>query len=160
MSDWVLGQINVGTARYDLDDPRMDGFMSRLDAVNAIAEKSPGFVWRLQSGQGNATDIVLRPDEPRFIVNMSVWRDFESFEAYVFSEPHLSIMKDRRSWFEKHDGSPYACMWWQPADAPMPTGEEGLERLALLAEKGPTPAAFPFKKRFAAPRRGTIQSEE
>ncbi len=147
---WVLGQINVGTALYDLDDERMHGFMSRLDAVNASADSAPGFVWRLKSEEGNATDIVLRPEEPRFIINMSVWQDFESFENWVFAEPHLSVMKDRRKWFERHKDA-YTCMWWQPADLPMPTAEEGLERLQLLTEKGPSPAAFPFKNRFARP---------
>ena len=77
-----LVELNIGRFRYPTTDPRMAEFMNNLDRVNAIAERSDGFVWRLMDDSGNATDI--RPfDDPDMAVNMSVWRDAESLERYV-----------------------------------------------------------------------------
>ncbi len=151
MTQWQLAQINVATALHDIDGPEMAGFTGRLDEINAIADAAPGFVWRLQSGEGNATDILLFPDNPRFIVNMSVWRDFESFSDFVFRSGHLELMQARHRWFQV-SREPTHAMWWIPAGSAMPTPVEGWERLLLLREQGPTPAAFPLKRRYDPPR--------
>lgn len=65
-----IAQLNVGHIRYTTDDPRMAEFMNALDAVNALAERSPGFVWRLKDDTNNATGILVS-DDPTFLVNMS-----------------------------------------------------------------------------------------
>jgi hypothetical protein len=142
-----VAQMNVGTALYDLDDERMAGFMNNLDRVNALAEATPGFVWRLQSEQGNATDIKTTED-PRFIVNMSVWATVEALFDYVYRSDHRSIMVGRRQWFAKPEG-PYMVLWWIE-EGTRPTAAEGLARLEHLARHGPTPYAFTFKTLFPA----------
>jgi len=142
---WQIAQMNVGMARFDLDDPRMAGFMGKLDEINALAEASPGFVWRLQTEAGNATDIKVT-DNPRYIVNMSIWRDVEALSDFAYRSAHAPIMARRRDWFEPHAGA-YQVLWWVPAGH-TPSTEEGLARLAELEASGPTPKAFNFKHRF------------
>jgi hypothetical protein len=148
-----IAQMNVGTALYDLDDERMAAFVDNLDRVNALADAAPGFVWRLQTEGGNATDI--KPtDDPRFIVNMSVWETVEALFDYVYRSDHRAVMVQRRQWFRKPDG-PYHVLWWVEAGVP-PSVEDGLARLDHLMRHGPTPYAFTFKTVFpagsAAPR--------
>lgn len=158
MSDWLLAQINVAEALHDLDAPEMLGFVGRLDQINAIADGWPGFVWRFKGeDDAGATNFVLFPDNPRLIVNMSVWRDYDSFSDFVFKSGHLKVMQRRRAWF-KTIREATTAMWWIPDGAPMPTPREGWERLQLLREKGPTPAAFPLKHRFAPPSEAPVVS--
>lgn len=147
-ANWHLAQINVGTIKYPADDPRMDGFMNRLDEINGLADQSPGFVWRLQSESGNATDIDVG-GEPLFLANMSVWESVEALFDYVYKTMHREVMIQRRNWFEKPDGL-YQALWWIPAGH-IPSPEEGLSRIELLKAQGPTQAAFNFKTRFPAP---------
>jgi hypothetical protein len=140
--------MNVGTARYPLDDPRIAEFMNALDRVNALADAAPGFVWRLQTVDGNATDIKLS-DNPLFIVNMSVWESVEALFDFVYRTSHRDVMAKRRNWFERPEG-PYLVLWWIPAGT-IPTPEEGLERLRWLDRNGPSPHAFDFRGKFAPP---------
>ena len=148
MSKWHLAQINVGTIKYPPEDPRMNGFMHRLDEINALADASPGFVWRLQSDSGNATDIDVGGD-PLFLANMSVWESVESLFEYVYKSVHREVMSQRRNWFER-PADLYQVLWWIPAGH-IPTPEEGLQRIEMLRERGPGPDAFTFKERFPPP---------
>ncbi len=143
-----LAQINVGRARGPADSPEMADFYANLDRINRLAEESPGFVWRLQSDSGNATDIILTED-PLFIINMSVWESVESLKAYVLQSEHRLFLKRRKEWFQKYEGA-YAALWWVPAGY-FPTPEEGLARLAELERKGPGQGAFNFATLFDAP---------
>jgi hypothetical protein len=147
-SSWHLAQINVGTIKYPADDERMSGFMSRLDEINALADESPGFVWRMQSDSGNATDIDVGGG-PFFIANMSVWTSIESLFEFVYRTDHRDIMIRRRDWFER-PSSVYQALWWVPAGH-KPTAQEGLKRIARLEEQGPTPEAFNFQTHFPPP---------
>ncbi|MBT4687585.1 MAG: DUF3291 domain-containing protein [Rhodospirillaceae bacterium] len=140
-----LAQLNVGTARYDLDDPRMAGFMDRLDEINALADAAPGFVWRLQSDAGNATDIKTT-DDPLFILNLSVWQSIKELGDFAYGSAHQPIMAQRRQWFEPPIEA-YLTLWWIPAGT-VPTPEEALVRLAHLNQHGPTAQAFTFKTTF------------
>ena len=148
MARYHLAQLNVGRAVAALDDPRLHGFMSRLDEVNALAEASHGFVWRLKSDAGNATDIKVS-DDPLFIINLSVWETPDDLYAFTYRSNHKTVFASRYDWFERASG-PNMVMWWQPAGT-VPTPAEALERLARLAEQGPTPEAFTFKSRFDPP---------
>jgi len=150
MTDWYLAELNVATAVDDMESATMKGFVDRLDEINALAEEASGFVWRLKTETGNATDISLFPDQPRLIVNLSVWENFEALSDYVFKTAHLELLQNRHAWFEVSREATFV-MWWIPADGPMPTAEQAWERLELLRKMGPTPAAFPLKRRFAAP---------
>jgi len=147
MQRFHLAQINVARALAPLDDPKLAGFVARLDAINALADTSPGFVWRLQSDSGNATDIQVSED-PQFIVNMSVWQDLDALFAYVYRSDHLQVMAQRRQWFEKPAGA-FMALWWLPAGT-LPSVENGLARIELLERSGPTPQAFTFKQPFDA----------
>ena len=148
MQDWHLAQANIARAVAPMDDPAMADFMAQLDAINALADRSPGFVWRLQSGSGNATDIAVT-DDPLVILNMSVWESVDALFDYVYRTAHTPVMARRREWFEK-PSKPHLVLWWVEAGH-RPSVEEALTRLEMLAERGPTPDAFTFKQRFPAP---------
>lgn len=143
-----LAQINIARARAPMDDAMMQGFVDRLDEINALADTSRGFVWRLQTEEGNAT--YLRPfDDERILVNMSVWESLEALKEYVYKTAHAELLRDRRSWFDKFDGAMLA-LWWVEAGH-IPTIDEAKERLARLETHGPTPFAFTFRSVPATP---------
>lgn len=141
-----LAQLNVARLRVPLDHPAMVPFMTSLLEVNAAADAAPGFVWRLATDAGDATD--LRPWGDDMIVNMSVWTDVEALRAYVFGPMHVEIMRQRRAFFTPLE-SAYAVLWWVP-QGHIPTLDEAKERLDLLDAEGPTPRAFTFRTPFPA----------
>jgi Domain of unknown function (DUF3291) len=145
---WQLAQINVGRLIAPPDDPRVTPFFDALDRVNALADRSQGFVWRLQTESGNATDIKTT-DDPLFILNMSVWDDADALFQFVYRSAHTPEMARRREYFGRFDGA-YQALWWVPAGH-VPTTDEGLSRLWRLDRYGPTAQAFTFKARFPAP---------
>jgi hypothetical protein len=145
-----LAQVNIGTIRAPLDDPSMEGFTSALDRINAVADESPGFVWRLSTPEGDATSI--RPfEDDCTLVNMSVWESFEALHRYVYEGPHLKLLRERREWFLPYEG-PMLALWWIPAGH-IPTVEEAKAKLLELGQNGPTASAFTFRTPFAAPER-------
>jgi hypothetical protein len=147
-SAWHLAQINIGRLVAPQGDPRVQPFFDALDRINAIADGSPGFVWRLQDESGNAMGISYSPD-PLLAVNMSVWRDAEALFDFVYRSAHTPVMARRRDYFQRFEGA-YQALWWIPAGS-VPTVSEGLSRLWLLDRFGPCPQAFTFKARFPAP---------
>lgn len=141
-----LAQVNIGKLLAPIDDPLIADFVAQLDAVNALADASPGFVWRLKDESGNATAIPAF-DDPRMIINMSVWESLEALRAYVYRSDHAKVLARRRDWFEKPDG-PHMALWWIPAGT-LPSVDDGKRRLRLLVERGPSVEAFTFRDRFA-----------
>ena len=138
-----LAQINVGRLLYPIDDPRIADFVNNLDAVNALAEESPGFVWRLKDeGSNNATSISAYED-PTILVNMSVWQTPEALYEFVYRTMHRRFVQRRKEWFQLF-GAQYMALWWVE-EAHAPTVNEGQRRLAHLERFGPTPYAFSFK---------------
>jgi Domain of unknown function (DUF3291) len=146
--DWHLAQVNVGIPRGPMDSATMAGFVARLDAVNALADGAPGFVWRLQDEGGNATAISVF-DDPGLIVNMSVWESVEALWDFVYDGRHLEVMRRRREWFTRM-AEAFMCLWWVPAGE-IPTVGDAEDRLTRLRAEGPTPYAFTFKQRFEPP---------
>jgi len=145
MTRYHIAQVNIGRIKAALEDPVMSGFVARLDEINALADRSPGFVWRLQSTGGNAT--YLRPyDDDRILINMSVWQTVESLRDYVYRTAHAELLRHRQEWFEKFAGA-YAALWWVPAGH-IPSVDEAKKRLAHLDRHGPTQFAFTFKTVF------------
>jgi hypothetical protein len=134
-----LAQLNIGRFRYPTDDPRMSDFMNNLDLINALAERSQGFVWRLKDGGGNATSFRPFPD-PQMAVNLSVWESVEALERYVYQSVHKRFYGRREEWFDKM-ATPHFVMWWIPAGH-VPTLDEAKERLEYLATHGPSDRAF------------------
>jgi hypothetical protein len=145
-----LAQVNIARMRGPLDSPVMADFSARIDEINTVADRSPGFVWRLQDGAGNAT--YLRPyDDDRILFNLSVWETLEALRAFVYRSAHAELFRGRNAWFEGL-GRPGVALWWVPAGE-RPSVEEAKRRLALIEREGPTPAAFTFKAAFP-PRQG------
>jgi hypothetical protein len=143
-----LAQANVARMRAPLQDPIMEGFRSQLERINAVADASPGFVWRLQTEDGDATAIRAFDDD-RIIFNMSVWESREALHEYVYRSDHLGPLRNRREWFEPMDG-PILVLWWIPAGH-VPTVEEAKGKLRVLKESGPTQDAFTFRQSFPPP---------
>ena len=134
-----LAELNVGYARYPTDDPRMAEFMDNLDRINALAERSPGFVWRMQSDSGNATDIAV-PGDAEMISNLSVWEDIASLGNYVFNTVHARFYDKGKDWFTAMS-KPHFVMWYVP-DGHTPTLVEAMDRLHHLQSHGSTEHAF------------------
>ncbi len=149
MSGYHIAQINI--ARFVLPKQHADniGFMKALDPINALADTASGFVWRLVGEGNDAINIDAVPDDPRLAINMSVWTDVESLGAFVYRNPdHLAIMRRRREWLEQL--SVYQALWWVPRGH-IPSVQEGIAKIAYLAQNGPTSEAFTLKHTFHAP---------
>lgn len=147
MSNFQLAQINIGTLKAPLDSPQLKDFVDNLDRINALAEGSDGFVWRLKGEGNDATS--LRPFGDDVIVNMSVWRDADALRAYVYKSAHVEIMKRRREWFARMTNA-FMVLWWVPAGHE-PTLAEAAQKLEHLRKHGPSPEAFSFAEAYAAP---------
>src|SRR5580704_18626447 len=127
MSTYHLAQVNIGRMKAPLEDPVMSGFVARLDEINALADRSPGFVWRLQTSEGNAT--YLRPyNDERIILNMSVWETVDALKHYAYYTAHAEVLRRRHDWFEKF-ASAYAALWWVPIGH-IPGVDEAKKRVA------------------------------
>ncbi len=134
-----LAQVNIARAHGEMTDPVMAEFVARLPEINALADGSPGFVWRLQTEDGDAT--ALRPfEDARILINLSVWTDLPALRAYVYRSAHAEVMRRRREWFERFDRV-YVALWWVPAGH-RPSVAEAVARLAHLEQHGPTAFAF------------------
>lgn len=147
MSRYQLAQLNIARMLDAIDSPLMADFVANLDRINALADQSPGFVWRLQTEEGNAT--ALSPLGHNEIVNLSVWDDVAALNHYVYRTVHVEIMKRRNEWFERM-GEAHFVLWWVP-QGQRPTVEEAIGRLARLRAHGPTAFAFTFKHPFPPP---------
>lgn len=130
-----LAQLNIARMRFPLDDPRMADFVTGLERINALADAAPGFVWRLQSESGNATDIQAF-DDPRLLVNMSVWESLDALRAYVYRSQHADFLRRRKEWFASME-TPMQVLWWIPAGH-VPTVAQAKERLEHLTHHGVT----------------------
>jgi Domain of unknown function (DUF3291) len=147
-----LAQVNLATLRAPLDGPELAGFVAKLEPINALADAHPGFVWRLQTEDGDAT--AIRPfDDERIMVNLSVWESLEALRTFVYASRHLDVLRRRREWFHRM-ADPFLALWWLPAGS-VPTVAQAKERLELLRRQGPTPAAFTFRVPFPAPAAAT-----
>ena len=145
---WAVAQINIARLVAPEGDPVVQPFFDALDRINALADRSPGFLWRLEGYGGNATDLNPTGD-PQVIVNMSAWTSVEALYDFVYRSDHRPVISSRRDWFERHVGQ-YQALWWV-RNGEWPTPEEGLARIALLDAHGPTRHSFTFKSQFEPP---------
>ena len=144
MAPYELAQLNIAVARYPLDSPHMAGFVQNIDRINALADGSPGFIWRLP-----ADDPEPSPFGPLALPNLSVWTDAAALWNYVYQSDHTAFLRRRKEWFE-HVAEAHVVLWWVPAGH-RPTLREAAGRLALLRQDGPSPAAFSFRQLFPHP---------
>ena len=153
MTGYHLAQLNVGRVRAPLGSAELAEFVALLDPVNALADDAPGFVWRLQDGDGPGAT-ALRPCGPDIIVNMSVWQTPDALRDFAYrSGAHLDVMRRRREWFHKMTEH-HLVLWWIPAGH-LPDLDEALHRLDLLRRGGPGPLAFTFREPYGPPAAGT-----
>ena len=147
MSKYQIAQLNIATLKAPIDSPQLADFVANLDRINALADEYPGFVWRLQTEQGDATGIDYFGADK--IVNLSLWNSVEALHHYVYRSAHIEIMRRKKEWFHQM-AEAYMVLWWVPAGH-IPPIEEAAHKLNTLREKGPTAEAFTFKKAFPAP---------
>jgi hypothetical protein len=147
MTNYVLAQLNIAVMKEPLDAPGMADFVNNLDRINALAEQSPGFVWRLQTDEGDAT--ALRPLGEKTLVNVSVWENVEALNQYVYKSAHVEIMRRRKEWFERMQ-EVFVVLWWVEQNH-RPSAEEAIARLEHLRNHGPTATAFTFRQAYPAP---------
>jgi hypothetical protein len=140
-----LAEFNVSRLRAPLDSPTLKEFADFLDPVNAFAEQSPGFVWRLAAADGQAA-AYLPPvyDDPLVITNLTVWTDLASLRAFAYETVHRYFLQSRRKWFDRAVGR-QVVLWWVPAGH-LPGLDEAKRRLVLLEERGPSAEAFTFQE--------------
>ncbi len=146
--DFHLAQVNIALPLEPLDSERLKGFVDALEPINAIADAAPGFVWRLQTEDGDAT--AIRPfDDDRLLINMSPWESLEAFAEFVYGPEHAGVMRHRRRWFVPMREM-ITALWWSPVGI-VPTPADAVQRLDLLRTHGPTPDAFTVRQPFARP---------
>ena len=150
-SGWHLAQYNRGLFNQPLDHPDMAEFTNSLDRINAIAESSPGFVWRLIGDDGESSSFVdvPRASDPLIAPNLSVWTGVDALHDFMYKTDHVSYLRRRADWFQKQDG-PIAVLWWIPAGT-TPSIDEAVRRLDLLAKQGPSEHAWTFRNPFPKP---------
>ena len=147
-----LAQVNVGRLRAPMDDALIAGFAGALEEINALADAAPGFVWRLQTEEGDATAVRAFADDT-ILINLSVWTSLETLADYVYRSPHTAYLRRRAEWFERMQ-EVFVALWWVPVGH-VPTTAEAVDPLDRLRRHGPTPEAFTFRRPFAAPDGGS-----
>ena len=147
MSKYQLAELNVAALKAALDSPELKDFVDNLDRINALAEATPGFVWRLKGDGNDATS--LRPLGESVIVNLSTWRDVDSLRHYVYKTAHVEILKRKREWFTRMADA-YMVLWWVP-EGHQPITAEAVARLEHLRKHGASAEAFTFGEAFSAP---------
>lgn len=146
MATYHLAQLNLGLFRAPLDAEEMAEFTAALDPINAIAEATPGFIWRLKDDDGGSSSFVDVPgaDDPLWAPNMSVWRDLESLKHFMYKSGHASYLRRRSEWFQKPD-RPINVLWWI-AEGEIPTLADAVKRLDYLTDNGPSDYGWPLTK--------------
>jgi hypothetical protein len=162
VTDFQLAQVNVARLLAPLDDPQLADFVAALDPINAAADNSPGFIWRLQTEDGNATAIDAFSWDAAggvgIITNMSVWTDVGQLAGFVYGPMHREILRQRRQWFAPMSEA-YAACWWVPAGV-RPTTADAENRVRRLRADGPTPYSFTMRTHFAPPDAGRDQAHD
>lgn len=146
--DWHIAQINIAKFRVPRGSPVNAEFEAALEEVNALAEASPGFVWRMVGEGENADSSIFR--DPDVTINLTVWENLERLAAFAYrNHTHRGVMRRRREWFVELPA--YLAIWWVPAGT-TPTLREARARLDTFERLGPTAEAFDFRTPFPPPR--------
>ncbi|MFD3517198.1 DUF3291 domain-containing protein [Streptomyces sp. NPDC058657] len=146
-TSFELAQVNISRLRFPLDSPELKDFVDALEPVNATADAADGFVWRLQTDGGDATELRVFGDD-WLIINLTVWRDVDALKAFMYAGRHRELLKRRNEWFERVTEA-MTALWWVPSGH-RPTVQEAEGRLVQLREHGPTERAFTLMTVFPA----------
>jgi Domain of unknown function (DUF3291) len=147
--EWHFAQFNIARLHEPLDHPDTAEFVANLDHINAVAESSPGFVWRLTDEVGQSSSYVRAYDDPLVIINLSVWESPEQLSEFVHRTAHTPVLRRRREWFKKMD-EPYLVCWWVLAGT-VPTVAEAVAQLERLRTEGVSDDAFTLRDLRPAP---------
>ena len=147
--EFHLAELNVARLRHPLDAVETAEFVSVLDAVNLIAEVSPGFVWRLQGEANQSSSYVTAYDDPLVIINLTVWTDVESLKHFTYRSGHGAYFRRRSEWFEPTTEAHMVC-WWTPAGT-VPDVADAVARLERLRADGPSEHGFLFNAPLPKP---------
>ena len=145
---WHVAQVNIALLRAPIDSPQLADFVALLEPINRLADGSPGFIWRLQTEDGDAT-AVRAFDDDRIIVNLSVWASLDDLGTFVYATGHLDVLRRRREWFARMAES-HLALWWVPAGT-LPDVAEAERRLAHLEEHSASPHAFTLREPYPPP---------
>lgn len=145
---WHLAQCNIARALAPLDSDQLAGFTNRIEEINALAERQPGFVWRMVGAGNSALDLAW-DDDPLCILNISVWLSVDTLKDFLYRTAHKDLMAQRRDWFKVVE-APHLVMWWIKAGT-LPTVSDARDRMALLEAGGPAPEAFTLRHAFPHP---------
>lgn len=154
MTDFHLAQVNVARLVAPIDSPQLAEFVANLEPVNAVADASPGFVWRLQTEAGDATSLRIFDDE-WLIVNMSVWESLGTLRDYVYRTAHADVLRRRLEWFDR-PADAHLALWWIEAGS-IPLLPDAEERLLQLRSEGPSPDVFTLKETYPSPERTLVR---
>ncbi|MGW1601067.1 DUF3291 domain-containing protein [Streptomyces eurythermus] len=150
MTDSHLAQVNIGRIVAPLDSPELADFVALQPEINALADRSPGFVWRMVDADGaDATGIRPAENDTLLLFNCSVWESIEALQNFTYHSDHLRVLSRRREWFRRM-AEAHQALWWVPAGH-RPTVDEAMERVAMVRENGPGPQAFTFRAPYPAP---------
>jgi heme-degrading monooxygenase HmoA len=148
---YQLAQANVAYALVDADDPRIAEYIARLDEMNELADRSPGFVWRYLTDSRDPRQREFA--DARVLFNLSIWESIDALHTYTYRTAHAEVYAARRKWFAETKavvGGHALAMWWI-REGERPTVAEAKARLDLITAHGPSERAFTFKKRFPVP---------
>ncbi|SHN08748.1 DUF3291 domain-containing protein [Actinacidiphila paucisporea] len=150
MTGFHLAQVNVGRSVAPLGGPELADFVAQLPEINALADRAPGFVWRMVD-DGGEDSTALRPDgdDDLLLINCSTWESVEALKDFAYHTDHLRVLSRRREWFQPL-GGPHQALWWVPAGH-RPSVAEAMGRIAILRERGSGPQAFTFRDPHSAP---------
>jgi len=149
MTQYQIAEINVARMKgVTINDPIMNEFVDNLDKVNALAESSQGFVWRLKDESNNATHLNPYNDE-QVIINISVWQSIETLENFIYKTFHTEFLKRRKEWFQSY-GKASTAMWWIPKEQ-FPSIQEAIEKLDYYQKNGPSELVFDFRNKYLPP---------
>ncbi len=151
MTTYHLAQLNLGLFRAPLDSDEMAEFRRALDPINAIAESTPGFVWRLKDPDGAPSSFVEVPDadDPLMAPNMSVWESKAALNHFMFKSGHASYMRRRSEWFQRQETA-FNVLWWLPAGE-IPTLSDAVRRLRHYEANGPSRVGFGLRDEIGPP---------
>lgn len=144
-----LAQLNIAEAKYGTEDARMGGFTGRVDIINAMADRSPGFIWRLTDDDETDGALSLRMEGQNdyTLVNMSVWIDIESLFHFIYKTAHAKVMQGKDDWFNPMSRN-HMVLWWVE-DGHIPSIDEAKAKLDAIRVNGPSPEAFDFQTPFS-----------
>jgi len=144
-----LAQLNIAEALYDADDARMGGFTGRIEVINALADRSPGFIWRLVDDDetDGALSLRMEGEGDYTLVNMSIWASIENLFGFIYKTAHAKVMQGKEDWFNPMRKN-HMVLWWIE-DGHIPSLDEAKAKLDMIRANGPSPEAFDFQTPFS-----------